>query len=249
MILKLYDEKQVARRSKKDVPIKTLKIQIEEKPRRKQYPVITNRDLQKFIKNCESHCRRSPEYKELIKFIKEEMDYDKCIVLKKLSKKNRQRYTIELHHTPFTLFDLCLIIYKKRLEMHQTINPIEIAEEVMELHYDGKVGLVPLSITMHQLLHDDKIFIPMQWVYQDYASFADLYDPFIPDMTREKVEAICSLSLECKGDILSNVLDPEFTYLEVDGFQFPEIPEEWGKIIKAVDFENMKLDKTKESVA
>ena len=243
MILKLYDEKQLAKRSQKVVPIRTLNITIEEKPRRRQYPIITNRDLQKFIKNCEASCRRSPEYRELIKFIREEMDYDRCLVLKKLEKKNGRRYTIELHHTPFTLFDICLIVYQKRVQMHEEINPIAIAEEVMELHYNGKVGLVPLSITMHQLLHDDKIFIPMQWVYQDYADFADVYDAWIPEMTKTKIEAMCALSMQCKGDILSNVLDPEFTYLEVDGFQFPEIPEEWGNVIKSVDFENMKLDK------
>ena len=31
------------------------------------------------------------------------------------------------------------------------------------------------------------------------------------------------------GDIQSNILNPEFIYVDVDGYTFPQIPEEWGK--------------------
>ena len=36
------------------------------------------------------------------------------------------------------------------------------------------------------------------------------------------------MTLKC-GDIQSNVLNPEFVYVDVDGYTLPQIPDEWGK--------------------
>ena len=41
------------------------------------------------------------------------------------------------------------------------------------------------------------------------------------------------MSIRC-DQIQSNVLKPEFVDMEVDGFVFPSVPEEWGKLLEEV---------------
>ena len=111
------------------------------------------------------------EYKEYIRFLKRNTDFRRCTILKGLNTNNGKRYSIELHHEPFTLFDIVETVLNKREMLGEKIEPLSIADEVMALHYDGKVGLIHLSTTMHQLVHDDKIFIPLQYIYQSYNEF------------------------------------------------------------------------------
>lgn len=236
----LFNEKQSEKLANR--PSRTLQLCIDEKPQRRVYQIKTDRARQKFIKQIESECRRSEEYKTQMKFLKTKTNFNKCAVLRKMLPGGTSKYTIEMHHHPFTLFDICHIVLRKREEMGESIRPIDVAEEVMKLHYDGLVGLIPLSVTIHELYHDGQIFIPIQWVYQDYSEFVDRYDVFIPNMTASKIEYMYQLSLKCEN-ILSDVLSPEFVYIEIDGFNFPTVPEEWGELLKSVDYENMKFEK------
>ena len=52
---------------------------------------------------------------------------------------------------------------------------------------------------------------------------------------------MCSLSEKCEGDILSNSISPEFTYLEVEGISLPKLTEEWANTIRAHDFERIEI--------
>lgn len=225
----LYNQNSTKNMKKR--PIKTLNITIEEKPERPIYVFKNNRDRVKFIKTCESLIRKSMEYKDYIKFLKNHMDMNKCLVLKGLNVENGKRYSIEIHHEPFTLFDIVETVLLKREYLGEGINPFLIADEVMELHYDEKIGLVPLSKTMHQLVHDDKIFIPLQLIYHKYDKFYDEYEPFMSERLKEAIELKVNISLKCP-DILSDILDPEFVYIEIDGFIFPEVPKEWVSTLK-----------------
>ena len=112
------------------------------------------------------------------------------------------------------------------------------AEEVMELHYDEKIGLIPLSKTAHELVHSDRIFIPLQLIYQNYNKFYDEYEQYMSQNLKEQIEMKVNISLKT-SNILSDVMDPEFVYVNVDGFNFPEVPEEWGKAIKVLDVSNL----------
>lgn len=239
----LFNEKQSEKLANR--PSRILQLCIDEKPQRRVYQIKTDRARQKFIKQVEAECRRSEEYKTQMKFLKTKTDFNKCIVLKKMLPGGAGKYTIEMHHHPFTLFDICHTVLRKREEMGERIRPADIAEEVMKLHYDGEVGLIPLSVTIHELYHDGQIFIPIQWVYQNYSAFVDKYDSFIPKMTVDKIEYMYQLSLKCEN-IMSDVLSPEFVYIEIDGFNFPTVPEEWGELLRSADYENMKFEKENE---
>lgn len=213
---------------KRERKSRTMQVHIDEPPKRFTPKYSTPRDQEKYIKTVENVCRKSMEYKNYIQFLRQNMDMNQCTVLKNVISKSGKHYRIEIHHEPFTLFDIVQTVIQKRLDLGESISELAIADEVMGLHYEGKVGLIPLTVTMHELVHNGRIFIPLQYVYQDYSGFYQRYQRYIEDnpILKDKIEAKVNLSMKTE-DIVSDALNVEFVCLDVDGFQFPEIPEEW----------------------
>lgn len=214
--------------SAKKRAIKTINITIDEYPKRPDYSFRSLKERIKFIKTVEQIVRGSIEYREYTTFLKDHFGMNRCAIFQNISNENGKKYTIEIHHDPFNLFNIVLIVLTKYEETGRFINPYEIADEVMGLHYEGKVGLIPLSITQHQLVHDGQIFIPLQMIYQDYHKFFEEYEEYIPDEIKEMIQYKVDLSMKC-GQFQSNVLNPEFVYVNIDGFDFPEVPSDWAK--------------------
>lgn len=213
---------------KRDRKSRTMQIHLDELPKRYSPKYSTPKDQEKYIKNVEAVVRKSLEYKNYIQFLKENLDMNQCTVLKNVISKSGKKYRIEIHHEPFTLFDIVQTVITKRLELGESISELLVADEIMGLHYEGKVGLIPLTVTMHELVHSGRIFIPLQFVYQDYSGFYQEYGQYIEDnpILKDKIEAKVNLSMRTES-IVSDALDVEFVCLDVDGFQFPIIPDEW----------------------
>lgn len=214
----------------KERPFQNVHVTIDELPERETYTFRTPKERVKFIKQVEATCRKSMEYKEYMRFLKRNTDLRRCTILKGLNTEGGKKYTIEIHHEPFTLFDIVETVLNKREMEGQKIDPLDIADEVMALHYDGKVGLIHLSTTMHQLVHDDKIFIPLQYIYQSYNEFYTEYKPYFNPLVIEKIEMKVEMSLKT-DNFISDSIDPQFTYVHIDGFDFPEIPSEWKGVL------------------
>ena len=182
-------------------------------------PMINNeKDKSKFIKRCEKIIRATQEYKDYINFLKEHVDMNRCAFFQNVSMEDTKRVKIEIHHEPFTLYDYVAVVVDRFQSEGLPLNDLLIADEIMELHYNNKVGLIPLSKTIHEVIHNsNKIVIPLNMVYGDYAGFLaspeysscqyidDLYD-----------------KLEVKLDVTKNLtkesfdaLMKEFTYIEM----------------------------------
>ena len=211
---------------KKDRSNREVKVRLDELPVRPTPKYNTPKDREKFIKTCEIVIRKSNEYKDYIKFLKENLNMNECAILSNIKSGNGKRYRIEIHHEPFTLFDIVETVINRRLENGESIGALKVADEVMDLHYSGMVGLIPLTTTMHELVHNGRIFIPLQFIYHKYDEFFKEYEPYMNSALVEKLEAKVNLSLHT-DNIVSDSLDVEFVYLNVDGFKFPQIPDEW----------------------
>lgn len=221
---------------------RTVCISIEEMPQRPEYILKSSTDWKKIIKKCETMIRTSLEYRQYIQFLKNEMDYNKCAVLRGISSTPDKHYSIEVHHSPFTLYDIVQIIITKHLDQKGQINLFEVSQEVMQLHYEGKVGLIPLTATVHELVHNGKIFIPLNLIYQDYAEFVNEYEMWMSENTKDKILEIANATEKCLGQIqdFGNVLQTEFVYLNVDGFEFPVVPEKWGHRVNLTEIVETK---------
>ena len=193
-------------------------------PVNKIYVIMNDKDKIKCIKMIERIVRSSNEYKQYIQFLKQEIDMTKCTFFNNVNNKNNSSVSIEIHHEPFTLFDITSIVLEKYIDLSEDIDPLMIAEEVMELHYKNFVGLIPLSITVHQLVHDGKILIPLQNVYGNYIAFLEEYDAYINEGLRNMLQVKLQLSKEIVEPDTS-ILEKKYVYLDVDGFNLPHIIE------------------------
>lgn len=137
------------------------------------------KERKKTIKTIEGIIRRSPEYSTFIGYLKNNLDLTQCTFHPDVNIKELKKTKLEFHHYPFTLYDITDTVLNKYLDDHSEINPFEIAEEVMRLHYELKVGLVPLSKTMHELAHAGKKFINLSHVSQSYLKFIAEYSSWI----------------------------------------------------------------------
>lgn len=137
------------------------------------------KERKKVIKTIEGIVRRSPEYSAFIGYLKNNLDLTKCTFHPDVDIKELKKTKLEFHHYPFTLYDITDTVLNKYLDDHTDVNPFEVAEEVMRLHYELKVGLVPLSKTMHELAHAGKKFINLSHVGQSYLKFIAEYSSWI----------------------------------------------------------------------
>ena len=145
-------------------------------------PLSNDKENHKFICRVEKLVRSSMEYRDYINFLKEHIGLDSCIFFQSIggSGTKKSRVSIELHHEPFTLYDIVSAVLTKYKDEGLPINDLLIADEVMELHYANKVGLVPLSKTAHQVVHNStKLFVPLNMVYGQYSQFLNEYDEYI----------------------------------------------------------------------
>ena len=191
-----------------------------------EYIVMSDKDKLRLIKDIERICRRSIEYKQYIKFLKDEINMTECTFFENVNNKNANSgISIEIHHEPIDLFTIVNTIVNKYIDLDLDLNPLLISEEVMKLHYQNKVGLVPLSATVHQLVHDGKIFIPLQCVYGDYLAFVEEYGDYLSDDAKNILQANLRMSKEIdKPD--TSILEKKFVYLNVDGFNLPQLIKE-----------------------
>lgn len=193
----------------------------------------TPKSKRKFIERCKRTIRKSKEYKDYIRFLKDNLDMDRCAFFNQVHKNKGMRVSIEIHHEPFVLEDIVQIIIEKHLHEGITLNELEIADDVMKLHYENKVGLIPLSKTLHELYHnttgENRLFIPIYMCYGNYAEFIKEYWDYMDDQLKLKIEKKIEESKNVKPEDYEKLLEAKFQYIEMDGVDLPkkmEIEEE-----------------------
>lgn len=164
------------------------------------------KEFRKYIQSIEKEVRQSFEYKEMIQYIKNNYDMHKCSFLK-VSDDDEINAKLEIHHSPYTLYDIVNIVYRKRVFYGESLEIQQVAKEVTMLHYRLLVGLIPLSKTVHQLVHDGKLFIPVQNVLGNYREFIRLYRQFISEEELDTIERIERYSMETSDLLNTSVLD------------------------------------------
>ena len=175
-----------------------------------------DKSKEKFIKDIERYIRTSLEYRNYIKYLKSEAKLNYCMVMHKLPEDLANSLSIEMHHFPLTLYDIVETILDKYLKNNTSFTRLTIANEVMENHYLGRVGIVPLTISMHQLAHSGANFIAREDVYGKPELFCKEYETFLTDSGTRKVALMNTVTSAGKQATLEN-------FLEIDPRLFEEI--------------------------
>ena len=160
---------------------------------------------EKTISYIEKEVRTSYEYRKYINYLKNELDLTKCSLLPGIDCSDGAA-TLEFHHYPMNLYEITEAVghqMLKSLGENEKLSCFEIAERVMEEHYRGNVGLIPLTKTLHEMAHNHSIIIPISKVNGDYEQFLKKYNSYIPEDIKDRI-AEAKLSSESDESKLYN---------------------------------------------
>lgn len=175
----------------------------------------------KFIKSIEKIVRGSLEYRNYVKFLKEEIDMNQCAFFQNIDR-TELRVGLEIHHAPLTLFDICSIVLNSMAIDNTDITVFDVAEEVLKCHYQGLVGLIPLSETVHELVHAGEIFIPVNKVYGNVRRFIEIYGEGMTENHIDLLNKAIDASRMTEG-YSPAVLEKKITYLKIKGMELPKL--------------------------
>ena len=156
---------------------------------RQDYDIFDDKEFKKYLDDVERVIRTSMEYRKLVNYLREYMDMNKCSFFENISNSSSLKIKIHIHHHPLTLFDIVMTIFSKRSFYGESLEVEMVAKEAMYVHYFLMVGLIPLSETVHSLVHDQALFIPLDRVMGNWEEFLDTYNDFVPLETKDKIEA------------------------------------------------------------
>lgn len=163
--------------------------------------ILDNKEHKKFIYAVEKIVRTSNEYKKYLSFLKEENRLNRCSLLGNI---DNEMASIELHHYPFTLYQIVELEVERMLKNKIKINTFNVANNVLKLHFKNLIGLVPLSITIHEAVHNGEIFIDLKQCYGKISEFVEIYKEYISNEDFDKLKKIYEYS---KQNMSSNIKD------------------------------------------
>lgn len=191
------------------------------------YDFMDEKDMNKFIQDLERFVRSSYEYRNMVQYLREYVNMKNCAFMPKITNENTFKIKIEIHHSPFTLRDICATIFNKRQKNNENLNIEAVAYEVMYVHYCLMIGLIPLSETVHELVHTQYIFVPVDKVYGYYQQFVKTYYDYIDPQLLDRLDELQKLTIEGSyNDMYKTVLEKK--YISVDmgmNDQFKELHE------------------------
>lgn len=182
------------------------------------YDLFDDKDRQKYFENIERMCRTSFHYQEFTKYLRENCNMNECSFYENVNNRDSFKIKIHIHHHPFTLYDIVVIVYKKRMANREPIDEELVAKEVMFLHYNMMVGLIPLAETVHELVHNNYLFIPLDKVYGYFNEFANIYEDYIDSETLDTLRRNTEFTEkfnENLEDSNMHILNKNYIYLDV----------------------------------
>ena len=181
------------------------------------YDLMDEKDIKKYFSDIEKRVRNSFEYKKYIAYLKENFDMTKCSIYENVSNAENYNIKIHIHHEPITLYDIVVTIYNKRKFFHEDLSVFMVAKEVMYVHYCLMVGLIPLAETVHELVHNQYLFIPTTKVFGYYKEFIRQYQDFLPEGLEATLKEIEKASEDYEDQL--QVLEKHYIYLDTSEIQ------------------------------
>lgn len=145
---------------------------------------VTSKHYTRFIKACERVIRSNKDYSLYLESLREVDILSKDAFLKNLTSNVVE---IQLHHYPITLFNICHYVTNQLFTQYEYVTTFMVADEVINLHFQNKVGLVGLSTTMHEIEHITGLPIIERQIYGDWKYFLDFE---LTESDKLKVEAL-----------------------------------------------------------
>jgi hypothetical protein len=146
-----------------------------------------------FIKSVEKMVRFSPEYKLWVNYIIDTLGQNKC----EFTGEIKGECPVEVHHHPICLYTIVKTVIDQKLKSKQSFCTFDIARDVIELHFQNKVGYVVMLSDLHAKYHNGFMQIPIEFVSGDYKHILHNYE-----IEKEEYSRILLLCSVHKDDIV-----------------------------------------------
>lgn len=197
---------QMPKIDKKDLPklIETIEMNVDET---KSFDMYGSEDdvksEEQYNKYIEKIIRSSFEYKSFTKALKTEMDLTKCKFIPEVDVEDDRKLTLEMHHYPLSLYDI-VSSYREKLKTNykhkEAYESFKVAEDVIKMHFEGNIGIVPLSYTAHELAHNGDLFIPLNEDFV-FGNFEGLFEQVeLEPPLVSKIEAVKKMTRNYEKD-------------------------------------------------
>lgn len=230
-------------------------IKIDELPMYDRYDYDLNDDksFKQYIDAIERNVRTSFEYRQMVSYLREYLDMNKCAFYENVTNADTTKVRIEIHHAPFMLRDICYIVYNKRVSFGESLDEEMVAKEIMYLHYCLWVGLIPLSETVHELVHNEYIFVPSTKVLGNWKEFYNRYEQFMSTEQIQAINNIIEASQYSDLDAHKKLLSKHFIYVDASGaYNLPKMEDVAallkGRITELMDNPQKPVDRPKELI-
>lgn len=128
-----------------------------------------------FLKNCETRFRHSATYSNYKGFLIG-LGMNRCQVHGFITT-DMHGVDIEMHHAILTLFDICLLITEHILNTVGHVSTFDVVQLLKEEHKANNIALVMLSLTPHQIYHNNtgQFFIHPKMCFGNWPALIEKY--------------------------------------------------------------------------
>ena len=154
-----------------------------------------------FLQNAIKRFRGSRLYKGY-KYHLYNLGLDHCQLLGNIS---NEEATIEMHHNFLNIFDITLMICEHMLNTYGYVCTFDLVQALKEEHRQNNIPIVMLSLTAHQLYHnEDGIVLPARMCIGYWQTLLQKYNRGITISIAQKVINFVQKSIEFEQGYIEN---------------------------------------------
>lgn len=139
--------------------------------------------FKKFIKNCELLVRRSNEYSSWRNYIIEILGLNTCHI----TDEHISEVTVEVHHHIPSLYTVVSGVVNRKVNRQESFCSFDIAMDVIQLHFENRIGYTILIKSMHEKFHNGCLEIPINLIHGNYNYFIQHYGGYLENDELEKI--------------------------------------------------------------
>lgn len=121
----------------------------------------SEKETSQFIRKCIGIVRQTPEYRDWTSYVKDTLGYRTCA----FTNENSDELTIDIHHHPLTIFDMVTIVVNTYMNNAKEFSSLDIATDILYLHFTNKVGFIPIVTSLHEKYHNGYLMIPPKFIH------------------------------------------------------------------------------------
>lgn len=153
------------------------------------------KELKRFIRQCEGMIRKSPEYKVWTSYVRDVLGFFSC----DLTKESHAQCNCDIHHHPVSLYMITKAVILSYMASSREFCSADIVVRVLELHYENRIGFVSIIRSLHEKFHNGYLQLPIQLIHGDYKLFISTYGSYLEDDDLETINARLEVNFENCG--------------------------------------------------